>query len=217
MPNAEFQAVLRKEGWEGAWKGGWEAGWSTDEVTPALATLLASDRYPTLNVGRALVPGSGKGHDVLLLAATPGRETVVGLDVTSRATEAGERLRTEWGVDPRLARFETGDFFAYDGGGLPFDVVYDHTFLCALPPGQRKAWADKMAGLVRPEGFLVAYMFPLSDHEGGPPWALSIEVYRELLGETFEEEFVEEVGRTFKKRANSPYGEKLSLWRRRAA
>lgn len=42
--------------------------------------------------GRALVPGCGSGWDVFLLAQTPGREYVVGLDISTKAKEVAEKV-----------------------------------------------------------------------------------------------------------------------------
>ncbi|KAI9356971.1 S-adenosyl-L-methionine-dependent methyltransferase [Zopfochytrium polystomum] len=90
----------------------------------------------------------------------------------------------------KLQEEEMGD----TGGG--FDLVYDHTFLCALRPALRAAWAARVAALVRRGGgHLVAYMFPLVDDgaeaavgdEGdGPPYKLSEGEYERLLSPHFE-------------------------------
>jgi len=39
----------------------------------------------------------------------------------------------------------------------------------------RPAWAKRMAELIRPGGILICLMFPISNHVGGPPFALQPE------------------------------------------
>ena len=55
-------------------------------------------------------------------------------------------------------------------------------FLCALPPEQREDWARGWARLIATGGELVTMMFPVDpEKEGGPPYAVSPELYTELL------------------------------------
>ncbi|KAI9089447.1 S-adenosylmethionine: halide ion methyltransferase [Phlyctochytrium arcticum] len=200
------------------WSRAWEASitpWDHGKAAPAFTDLIKSNEVPELSKGRALVPGCGSGYDVLLLAGTEGRDVAIGLDVSAAAKTVAEKLRDEHKISPSKAQFVTSDFFAYNPS-QPFDVIYDHTFLCALTPDLRAQWAEKMASLCVPGGHLVAYMYPLSDHEGGPPYALSEQIYRDLLGPHFEEIFVEEIYNTFETRQRQEYGERLSLWRRRS-
>ncbi|CAI5505266.1 unnamed protein product [Closterium sp. Naga37s-1] len=46
-------------------------------------------------------------------------------------------------------------------------------FFCALPPSLRGKWAAKSAELLAPQGVFYTLMYPLDDHEGGPPYAVS--------------------------------------------
>jgi hypothetical protein len=120
---------------------------------------------------------------------------------------------------------------ALPGGGGPVDVVYDYTFLCALQPAARGAWAAAMAAAVRPGGALLTLQFPVRPSEAvgystthpagspldftrGPPFLLTPELYHELLDGSFEcvrERAVPE--------ADSPPSraglERVALWRRR--
>jgi Thiopurine S-methyltransferase (TPMT) len=55
-------------------------------------------------------------------------------------------------------------------------------FLCALPPEQREDWARGWARLIAAGGELVTMMFPVDpEKEGGPPYAVSPDLYTELL------------------------------------
>ncbi|GAB0137936.1 hypothetical protein EsDP_00006187 [Epichloe bromicola] len=147
----------------------------------------------------ALVPGCGRSHDVLLLASFG--YDVVGLDLSPEAVAlAEENARCALGrglyepvngLERGRIRWVAADFFSDDWtpglgthGSGKFDLVFDYTFLCALPPEARPQWARRMTQLVHPSGHLICLEFPsgkpLSD--GGPPWGLTPEVYEALLG-----------------------------------
>ncbi|KAF6791344.1 thiol methyltransferase, partial [Colletotrichum musicola] len=121
----------------------------------------------------ALVPGCGKGHDALLLAALG--YDVLALDFSEtaiaqakenqRAVEAGEAagadgdvidIRSVRRAEPGNVTWVSGDFFddSWLGQweGEKFDLIFDYTF----PSGK-----------------------PLS--LPGPPWGLTPDIYRALL------------------------------------
>ena len=61
-----------------------------------------------------------------------------------------------------------GDFFEFSPTEGRFDVVFDYTFLCAMPPSLREKWAQKMSKLVKTNtGRLVTLIFPIGDFKGG--------------------------------------------------
>lgn len=77
-----------------------------------------------------------------------------------------------------------GDFYgSFPGREGKFDVVFDYTFFCAMPPSRRPDWAKQMKDLVKPGGKLVCLEFPLGKpaHTEGPPWGVTEEIYVELL------------------------------------
>lgn len=190
--------------------GGWDELWK-QSVTPwdragpsqALkdAVTLKKDAIGVRNQAtgqraRALVPGCGRGYDVLSLASL-GFDTY-GVDGSESAIEAAEKLREESGssdtyrvVDERTGRgkadFIVGDFFKDDfltaTKGGDFDLIFDYTFLCALPQELRPAWAKRMTELLAPRGHLICLEWPLHKppKNGGPPHGLTAELYTELL------------------------------------
>ncbi|KAJ1503748.1 hypothetical protein HMI56_001973 [Coelomomyces lativittatus] len=107
--------------------------------------------------------------------------------------------------------FRCVDFFSPTSFSETFDVVYDYTFLCALPLSLRPPWAQRMATLVRPGGTLVTLLFPIADHTDGPPFAVNVDVYRGLLSETFKEQSITQC-RSFPSREGK---EMLGLWVRK--
>lgn len=169
---------------------------------------------------KALVPGCGRGYDVISLASL-GYDTF-GLDGSENAILAARKLEAEEIScesdayrlrDPLIGKgkiqFIIGDFFHDDflaaiatttthgdstsnsasNNTVPptadekFDLIFDYTFLCALPRELRPPWAKRMSELLAPDGFLVCLEWPLqkSPKEGGPPHGLSAELYEELL------------------------------------
>ncbi|KAM0333069.1 hypothetical protein ACHAQA_001727 [Verticillium albo-atrum] len=181
---------------------------------PNLVPPVTAD---TVQRPTALVPGCGKGHDALLLAAFG--YDVVGLDYAPAATreaieneQAVTEAQREGGqaaaaVDLYTPRdgvpsrgkttWATGDFFSdewLEQSGLAkdttFDLIFDYTFLCALPLSARPKWAARMASLLRPDGGrLVCLEFPSGKPltEAGPPWGLSADTYLALLARPGEE------------------------------
>jgi SAM-dependent methyltransferase len=146
---------------------------------------------------KALVPGCGRGYDVLLLASYG--YDAYGADVSQTAIDACNELDQNQAEDAARYPIKDGsigrgsrnfllaDFFNDDllshTGGSKFDVIYDYTFLCAIPPQLRPKWAAKMSSLLAPGGSLICLEFPLAKSPtlGGPPHGLSSDLYVQLF------------------------------------
>jgi methyl halide transferase len=170
-----------------AWEQLWERGIAPGEYfdreapSPALVELLSGGTLAS--GGAALVPGCGRGYEVLAIAASGIFDAVVGLDLAPTGIEAAKAYAAgKPGAEKVEYRCE--DFFSYQGIKGGFRFVFDYTFLCALPPELREDWARKNAELIAPDGVLVTLMFPLGKplSDGGPPYGLSFATYEELLG-----------------------------------
>lgn len=189
------------------------------QVEPALRKLIESKVLPA--GGRALVPGCGRGYAVAALASD-GREAI-GIEIAPTAVKvANDFLSKECSLAPERARCIEGDFFGdamkTELEGL-FDVVYDCTFLCAIGPAQREAWASKMAEVVKPGGELVIDIFPIGNHTTGPPFAMSEQLVRRLLEPVgFECILMEPVDPADYARGKAMSAkESIARWRRKAA
>jgi hypothetical protein len=196
--------------WDTRWKNN-ITPWDFGEPAKILVALFNSNEFG--DSGKALVPGCGQGHDVSFIGSFK-NWSCTGLDVSETAVETACKTRDSRNVSPLRAEFVNGDFFTFEG---QFDLLFDHTFLCALLPSMRLSWSKQMAKLVKKGGFLLTYMYPLGDHEDGPPWALSVEIYRELLSMNFGEVFIRDLNpsETFQKRLDGPHGEKIGKWIRK--
>ncbi|KAH8685710.1 thiol methyltransferase-like protein [Tricladium varicosporioides] len=188
--------------WDELWKEGF-LPWDKGFPSPALVDLLAErqDLFEEVPKGRrrkALVPGCGKGYDVLLLSAHG--YDAYGLEISGKALEAAKQNEKETsgddvykpkdGVEKGSVTWLEGDYFKDDflknveGDGV-FDLIYDYTikFLCALPPSLRPAWSARQVQLLAPEGRLICLEFPTykPPSTGGPPWALPPKIYEAHL------------------------------------
>lgn len=115
--------------------------------------------------GRVLIPGCGSGHEIAAFHAAG--YAVTAIDFAPAAVALARA-----NVGPALAdRILLGDFFTQDFAAAPFDLIYERTFFCALPPGLRTACVRRWVRLLRPGGGLVG-LFYLGTEAGGPPYAL---------------------------------------------
>ena len=150
------------------------------------ASLNSGQLAPPREGATCLVPGCGRGHDALALAEAGWKVTGVDL-VADLGTDFGERIAALGG------EFIVGDALNSKRGA--FDLVWEHTFLCAIAPYQRKAWSEMVRGSVRPGGRFGALIFPgdKSVDLGGPPWGYDVERLQVWLGPDFELELTEVV------------------------
>ncbi|KAM0718960.1 hypothetical protein Q7P37_006032 [Cladosporium fusiforme] len=194
----------------GRWDAMWQQNitpWDRSEPNPALIDALSeksdllgppTHSHNSTQRKKALIPGCGRGYDVLLLASHG--YDAYGVDVSETAIKACNELNNEQGDDAarypvkeasvgRGARnFLLADFFNDDlssraGSSAGFDLIYDYTFLCAVPPELRPRWSKRMSELLAPGGSLICLEFPLakSPKAGGPPHGLSSELYVQLF------------------------------------
>ncbi|KAI9888203.1 MAG: hypothetical protein M1820_010247 [Bogoriella megaspora] len=184
--------------------------WDRAGPSPALTDTLKERRdllpAPLIDSQRrrkVLVPGCGAGYDVLLFASSG--YDVYGLETSEEAIkkckESSERADQDYPVwDSQIGRgmvnWILGDFFkdewAKDANGqsLQFDIIYDYTFLSALPPSLRPAWALRLSQLLGPgHATLICLEFPTykEPSTGGPPWGLPPEVYLQHLSRPGED------------------------------
>lgn len=149
--------------------------WDKGLPAPPLADWL--DRN-TL-IGRVLVPGCGVGHDVAHLVSRG--IDAHGLDI---APTAVERAKAHY---PELAeRFSCADLFEFRG---EYDVIVEHTCLCALPPEWRTKYRDAVAGLLKPGGLLIGVFFinpEMDPGETGPPFGITQDELSSLFAPRFE-------------------------------
>lgn len=213
-PNADYVNMSVEEythRWDERWKKNYTP-WDMGEPAPGLIHLFKQDTFG--DSGTALVPGCGTGYEVNWISSYK-NWSAVGIDVSEKAiqvasSQAGER-----------ATFLVKDFFALE---QQFDLAFDHLFLCALQPKQRLDWAKKYGSIIKPAGKLVTYIWPINAEKKdgiyiclilGPPFALSLDLCKELLQENFTLEYAEKPVFTYEKRVNGEHQELIAIWSRK--
>ena len=148
--------------------------WDLGGVPAALRAFLARAKPP----GHVLIPGCGSGYEVR--AFHDAGFEVTAIDFSAAARERAGRL-----LGPLSRSVIAGDFFTHDFTGQNFDLVYERTFLCSLPPERWPAYATRMAELL-PKGKLLAGIFLYGEEAEPPPYPLTEAQALDLFGEKFE-------------------------------
>lgn len=165
------------------WAGHYETGhtpWDLGEAHPELAARLArGELAPPRRGARALVPGCGRGYDAHWLA-------LAGWRVTALDTVAALAERLGALLGPLGGEVAIGDALGYRSA-RPFDLVWDHTFFCALDPAERPAFGRMVRRVLAPGGRVASLVFPVDrpHAEGGPPWGMRADDFRRALGRGF--------------------------------
>lgn len=149
--------------------------WDLWGPTPALEQLIGDGRLDRLGLpdaARAAVPGCGRGHDLRLLAKC-GLD-VVGFDLAPEAVEEARALIELNGTPGTVLRRDVLGLVPEFRGA--FDLVYEYTCFCALPPDLRRSYARTVAEILVPGGVVLSLIFPMqAGHAGtdGPPYLVS--------------------------------------------
>jgi cyclopropane fatty-acyl-phospholipid synthase-like methyltransferase len=163
--------------WEELWREGvtpWDLGGSS----PPLGELLTSGAIKP--EGHILVPGCGRGYDLALLAKYYDR--VTGVDISQTAVNSALSILPEDLRDG--VSIQRGDFFKLTHR---YDAVFDYTFFCAIEPAMRDVWAQTMTRIIKPNGLLIAVVFPVIDAppRDCPPYPVKLEDYADRLRGAF--------------------------------
>jgi SAM-dependent methyltransferase len=156
--------------WEARYRDGATA-WERPGLHPSFVSWLESG---VLAPCRILLPGAGRSLEPFALAEAGFDVTIVDL---AESAIAAQRARLE-----RLqvtAHVELADLLYWDPPGQ-FDVIYDQTCLCALPPAVVPQYIDRLHRWLRPHGRLLV-MFMQTGSPGGPPFDCPLPVMRRLF------------------------------------
>lgn len=114
-----------------------------------------------------LIPGCGSAYEVK--AFHDAGWAVMAIDFSPEAVTRAKKL-----LGPLGDRVVLGDFFKHPFNAQEFDVVYERTFLCALPPELWNDYGTRMQRLLRPAGMLVGF-FLYGEEPEPPPYPLTPE------------------------------------------
>ena len=165
--------VLSRQKWDNRYVGN-DIPWDRQGISPALYHWLEAG---TLTPGRILVPGCGRGHEVLELARC-------GFDVTALdiAPTAIAFLRRRLGEQQLHADVQQADLFAWEPNSSTYDVVYDQTSLCAMVPSQWPDYERRLHRWLRSDGELFI-LFMQTEQPGGPPFHCDLPEMRRLFSQ----------------------------------
>lgn len=170
LPADDSGGGLSRHFWQGRYLEG-STGWDRGGPSPALDAWMRSG---ALQPCRILVPGCGRGHELVDLARLG--FDVTGLDFAPAAVQAArDRLHQE-GLEAKV--IET-DIFAFEPADL-FDAVYEQTCLCAIEPKRWPEYESRLASWLVPGGQLAA-AFMQTDSSTGPPFACPPDAMRQLF------------------------------------
>lgn len=171
MDNKGATDSSRPEFWNTRFAAG-KMPWDAQGVPDRLKKFLSQGRP-----GRVLIPGCGSAYEVAAFHAAGWSVTAIDF-----SPEAVKRARSFLGSLGNLVVL--GDFFQHPLGESSFDMVYERTFLCALPPRMWKDYARRMRELIRPDGKL-AGLFLFGDEPEPPPCPLTMATATDLFGRDF--------------------------------
>lgn len=169
-----------------------ETPWDKGLPTPVLAEV--QQRHPQLFRGEVLVPGCGTGSDARWLAAQGCR--VTGVDIAPLAVDRARSVD-----EAQTVRYVLASLF-----DLPaelrqkFDLVWEHTCLCALGPDLRKAYIQGIHSALKTGGIVSGVFFidpEMDPGETGPPFGISPEELTALweeAGFTVQESWIPSTG-----------------------
>ena len=152
-----------------------------------------------------LIPGCGRDYRSIEAFHRAGHR-VTAIDFSPTAVDAVKNA-----LPFLAAHIVRGDFFACDFKAAPFDLIYERTFLCSLPPSLWKNYSTRVAQLLRPGGLIAGYFF-YGKESDPPPFPLTKALASEIFADRFELETTEPVTDSLSIFAGH---EKWQEWRRR--
>ncbi|RZK26180.1 MAG: methyltransferase domain-containing protein [Hymenobacter sp.] len=137
--------------WQARYATPGRAGWDAGRITPPLRAYF--DQLNMHQQPRILIPGAGRAYEAEYLHQLGFQHVVV----ADFAPEPLANLVVRVPGFPRENLWQT-DFFTLDAPNS-FDLLVEQTFVSALHPTQRPAYAAQCARLLRPGGRLVGLLF----------------------------------------------------------
>ena len=139
-----------------------DLGWDLGHVAPPFVDLLESNAIMPC---KTLVPGCGRGHEVIFLAENGFDLTAV--DYSIGAVNHLNSVILERKLNIKVLNL---DFFELDSThDCLYDLLIEQTFFCAISPSQRPLYVETVARILK-KGGMIAGLFYHTGQEGGPPF-----------------------------------------------
>ena len=173
---------ITKEYWDSLYTSN-DIGWDIGFPAPVFREYIDQLEDKTVAI---LIPGCGNAYEAEYLLQK-GFTNVTLIDIVPQVTAALEkRFESYLGKELKII---CGDFFQLTG---PFDIIFEQTFLSALPPNLRISYRDTMFNLLKPKGKIVGVLFNRVFDEEGPPFGATWGEYQHLFQSKFEIKKLEE-------------------------
>lgn len=117
-----------------------------------------------LNKMRIAVLGAGKAHDAAFLAQQG--HLVTAIDISP---EAIQFAKAQYGAVPNLTFLEADIFNLPVSLNGSFDLIFEHTCYCAIPPSRRNELVQVWRQLLADDGHVLGVFFAM-DKRFGPPF-----------------------------------------------
>lgn len=152
--------VQKSEFWDQAYQESRD-GWEQNAPAKALKSIIPQLK---LNAMRVAVIGAGSAEDAAYLAELG--HFVTAIDFSA---EAIQRARSKFSHLEKLKFVQCDAFHLPQSMYGQFDMIFEHTFYCAVEPSKRSALVKQWSRLLSPKGFLLGIFFVM-DKPQGPPY-----------------------------------------------
>jgi len=152
-------------------------GWDLQKPAEALVDMLPRIKTPK---ARVLVLGCGEGHDAAHFAQAG--HVVTAVDFSKEGLQRG---REKYGHLHNLNFVEADIFHLPQEWNHSFDIVFEHTCFCAIPPEKRKDLVTVWRRMLHEEGQLMGVFFAMLKR-AGPPYGSSEFEIRDYLKNYFQ-------------------------------
>lgn len=147
--------------WSTRYKEG-RTGWDLKKHHPFLPTLRS---YITgLKNKRVLVVGAGAGHDAEYFSHHGAQVTA--LDFSPEA----KIFFNAYYPDSKV-NYVIDDFFSFSTNN-PFDLIVEHTLLCAIAPQRRADYFQSVSRNTKPKGLWAGIIWTKTGVDQGPPFSV---------------------------------------------
>jgi len=166
-----------------------KTGWDIGYPSAPIKTYIDQIKNKNLKI---LIPGAGNGYEVEYLHHN-GFNNVYVIDIAEQPLK---------NIKQRLPDFPTDnlihiDFFDHN---KKYDLIIEQTFFCALDPGLRNAYSNKMNHLLNSNGKLIGLFFDFELSEKGPPFGGSLPEYVKTFKSNFNIKTLEKCYNSIKPR-----------------
>ncbi len=177
MAEEEKKNGYTRKDWQRHYDEG-DLGWDLGKVAPPFVNLFESK---TIVPCKTLIPGCGRGHEVLYLSGNGFDVTAVDYSIGAVAHLRDAILKKEFN-----SRVFHLDFFELDESHNEiYDLLIEQTFFCAISPEQRSSYVATVARVLK-KGGMLAGLFYHTGQEGGPPFDTTEEDIIEYFSDSFE-------------------------------